>query len=271
VLEGREAVSAFVRETLADLLEMFERRVDYASAEATHLGDDVAYDRGTFAITCVSREDGSRHEATGKYFWLLRRDGDTWRIARLIHAVDEPGEAPRAPETFETARLRLMRPHGSDVPEIFARYASDPDITRYLAWPTHQTLADTEAFVAFSDRLWTERGVGPYLIRAREAHQLVGSTGLDLDGEGRATTGYVIAKDAWGRGYATEALRAMTALAGHLGLSNLSALCHAEHAASRRVLEKCGFGLDETWSGSSAFPNLPAGQSTQTVRYATRP
>lgn len=267
VLEGREACGAFVRETLAGLLEIFERRVDYASAEMTELGD-VAYDRGTFTITCVSREDGSPHEATGKYFWLLRREADGWRIARLIHAVDEPGEAPaRAPESFETGRLLLLRPRASDAPEIFARYASDPDVTRYLSWPTHQTLADTEAFVAFSDRQWAERQVGPYLIRSREDHQLIGSTGLDVDGDGRAATGYVIAKDAWGRGYATEALRAMVALAGDLGLTELSALCHAEHGRSRGVLEKCGFVLDEAWSRPSAFPNLPAGESTRTVRH----
>jgi len=267
VLEGRDACGAFVRETLAGLLEIFERRVDYASAEATELGD-IAYDRGTFTITCISREDGSRHDATGKYFWLLRRESGDWRIARLIHAVDELAEAPdRAPESFETARLLLRRPHVSDAPEIFARYASDSDVTRYLSWPTHQTLADTEAFIAFSDRQWAERGVGPYLIRSREDHQLIGSTGLDVDANGRATTGYVIAKDAWGRGYATEALRAMVALAADLGLSSLSALCLAEHAASSRVLEKCSFAMDETWSEPALFPNLSAGESRGTTRW----
>jgi ribosomal-protein-alanine N-acetyltransferase len=267
VLEGREACGAFVRETLAGLLEIFERRVDYTSAEATVLGD-VAYDRGTFTITCVSREDGSRHKATGKYFWLLRRQDEGWRIARLIHAVDEQGdESAQAPESFETARLLLRRPHVGDALEIFARYASDPDVTRYLSWRTHQTLADTEAFVAFSDQQWAERHAGPYMVRSRETHQLLGSTGLDVEDGGRATTGYVIARDAWDRGYATEALRAMIALAGDLGLSELSALCHAEHARSRRVLEKCGFVLDEAWSRPAAFPNLPAGESTQTVRY----
>ena len=34
---------------------------------------------------------------------------------------------------------------------------------------------------------------------------LLGATGLELKDEGEAVTGYVLAKDAWGKGYATEA------------------------------------------------------------------
>ncbi|HUF47280.1 MAG TPA: GNAT family N-acetyltransferase [Vicinamibacterales bacterium] len=269
VLEGREACRAFVQAMLSELLAIFERRVEYASAEAVVLGDH-AYDRGTFAITCVSRADGGRHEATGKYFWLLRRAGDGWLIARLIHAVDEPGEPPEVPETLETSRLRLARPRPGDAPDIFDRYASDPEVTRYLAWPTHRTLADTQAFVVFSDQQWSKHGVGPYLIRSRDGGRLLGGTGLQIEGQGRASTGYVLARDAWGQGYATETVRAVIALATDRGLSELSALCHAEHAPSRRVLEKCGFALDDTWTVPATFPNLPDTESRHTVRYALK-
>ena len=48
-------------------------------------------------------------------------------------------------------------------------------------------------------------------------------------------TGYVLAKDAWGQGYATEALRAMVNVARGIGIVSLSALCHPEHQASVHV------------------------------------
>lgn len=268
VLEGREACGAFVRETLADLLAIFDRRVAYVSAETAVIGDH-GYDRGVFTMVCVARDGGGRHEATGKYFWLLRREEAGWRIARLIHAVDEPGEG--APETIETPRLRLARPRPDDAQDIFDRYASDPEVTRYLAWPTHRTVADTQAFLAFSDEQWASHPVGPYLVRSREDGRLVGSTGLQIEGEGRATTGYVLARDAWGHGYATEILQAMLSLAAELGLSELSASAHADHVASRRVLEKCDFVLDEAGPRPVAFPNLPERSSMSAVRYVRRP
>lgn len=270
VLEGREACAAFVRETLAGLLEAFDRRVDYASAETTVMGD-AAYDRGTFTIECLLREDGSRSTAAGKYLWLLRLEAGGWRIARLIHAVDDDGETPRAPETIETMRLRLTRPQLVDAGEMLARYAGDPEVTRYLGWATHTTLAHTEAFVGFSDSQWTASPAGPYLIWSRDDGRLLGSTGLAFDTPDVASTGYVLARDAWGRGYATEALGAMVELAGTLGIKRLQAVCHAEHATSRRVLEKRGFRVDEAATPDVDFPNLAPDVPRRAVLYVVEP
>jgi ribosomal-protein-alanine N-acetyltransferase len=269
VLEGWDACAGFVRSALAGLLSYFERKVEYVSAEVAVLGD-VAYDRGTFSVTTARRDGGDRDQATGKYFWLLRRDGGgAWRIARLIHCLDEEGEAGTgiAPLELETPRLRLSCPRPADAQEIFERYASDPDVTRYLSWPRHQSVADTKAFIAFSDAEWARAAAGPYLIRSRETGQLLGSTGLTFEAPDKATTGYVLAKDAWGQGHATEALQAMVGLARQLGVLRLSALCHPDHRTSQRVLEKCGFARDESFSRQAAFPNLAAGAEQDVWRY----
>ena len=47
----------------------------------------------------------------------------------------------------ETPRLRLRPPQPADAQAIFERYASDPRVTRYLGWPTHRTVGDTEDFL----------------------------------------------------------------------------------------------------------------------------
>jgi RimJ/RimL family protein N-acetyltransferase len=72
----------------------------------------------------------------------------------------------------------------------------------------------------------------------------------------RASTGYVFARECWGKGFATETLAAMVLLARTLGVQRLQALSHVDHKASRRVLEKCGFELEGVLRRYLVFPNL---------------
>ena len=124
----------------------------------------------------------------------------------------------RAPPLVETPRLVLSAPVAADADLVFQRYASDDDVTKYLGWPTHRTVADTQGFLAFSALQWEREGAGPYLIWARADGQLLGSTGLGLEPGGQAITGYVLATDAWGKGYATEALTAIVDVATDIGV-----------------------------------------------------
>jgi RimJ/RimL family protein N-acetyltransferase len=149
----------------------------------------------------------------------------------------------------------LRRPELSDAPAIFRRYSSDPEVARYLAWPCHQTTEQTEAFLTWSEAEWTQWPAGPYLVESLAGHELLGSTGLAFESPNIAATGYVLARDAWGRGFATEALAAMVNLATDLGLKRLYAHCHPDNAASLCVLEKCGFTRD-SFPADSIFPNL---------------
>ena len=72
-----------------------------------------------------------------------------------------------AHEIIETERLRIRKPEARDVAEIFARYASDPDVCRFLAWPMHVSLEDTNVFLEFSNDEWSKWPAGPYLMRAK--------------------------------------------------------------------------------------------------------
>lgn len=162
----------------------------------------------------------------------------------------------KAPETLESARLIYRRPAAADAAEILARYAADPRVTRYVGFPAHASVEDTKQFLAWSDAEWERWPAGPYLIRTRAGNVLAGSTGLSFETPYRAATGYVLAADSWGQGYATEALRAMAALAPGLGVRRLYALCHVAHEPSRRVLEKGGFTREGILRRYMVFPNL---------------
>jgi [ribosomal protein S5]-alanine N-acetyltransferase len=173
----------------------------------------------------------------------------------------------KAPMQVETARLTLRQPGVADASPIFERYAGDPEVTRFLGWPRHRTVGDTEAFLQFSAAEWEQWPAGPYLIFLRADGQLLGSTGLGFQTSQEAVTGYVLAKDAWGRGYATEALAAMIEVAGRTGVVRLCAFCHPEHGPSRRVLEKNGFVLDDPPTRSTEFPNLAPGLQQDALCY----
>lgn len=158
-------------------------------------------------------------------------------------------------ERIETARLVLRKPTLVDAEAVFQRYASDREVTKYLSWRCHQSIDETRAFLEYSEREWMQWASGVYLIESREPARLLGSTGLHFETPVIAITGYVLAKDAWGYGYATEALSAIVELARTRGVRSLRASCHDENIASMRVLAKCGF-VREKPDHFVTFPNL---------------
>lgn len=174
----------------------------------------------------------------------------------------------KAPERIETARLLLRKPTLEDAEAVFSRYSSDAEVTKYLAWSTHTTIEDTKAFLRFSSAEWEKWPAGPYLIESGTSRRLLGGTGLAFETPTSAATGYVFARDAWGHGYATEALGAIVVVARDLGIHDLYALCHVDNQASVRVLEKCGFVLESTSTHSAEFPNLRAGHSRICLCYS---
>ena len=179
-----------------------------------------------------------------------------------------PRMVVRAPATMETERLVLRRPLLDDARNVFARYAGDPAVTRFLGWRPHATVEDTTLLLACCNAEWAQFGVGCYLIQSREDGELIGSVSLRLVSAQQAATGYVLARDAWGRGYATEALHAMRSLALRLGVLRLSAICHPDHRASWRVLQKCGFTREGVLRGHAQFPNIAPGVASDVVSYS---
>lgn len=81
-------------------------------------------------------------------------------------------------------------------------------------------------------------------------------------------TGYVLAKDAWGMGDATEALAAMVGVAKNSGVRRLHALCHHDHRASARVLERCDFAREGVLRAHVEFPDLFPGEPQDVACYA---
>jgi uncharacterized protein (TIGR02246 family) len=89
VQEGRAACTRFFADVIAGLLEQFDRRIVYLSAEVRVIGD-CGFDRGSFTFTVAPRSGGETSRETGKYLFLYSRAADgSWKIARAIVNLDD--------------------------------------------------------------------------------------------------------------------------------------------------------------------------------------
>ena len=138
-----------------------------------------------------------------------------------------------------TPRLLLRPGFPEDAPALAGAIA-DEAIVRNLArapWPYR--MRDAEAFLA-SPR----DPVLPGLLifeRTDGAPRLAGYCGLSRRPSGAVELGYWIARPFWGRGFATEASRALIEIATTLRVAQLEASHFIDNPASGRVLEKLGF------------------------------
>jgi RimJ/RimL family protein N-acetyltransferase len=154
---------------------------------------------------------------------------------------------------LETERLLLRRFTESDA-DALLQLESEPDVLRYVG---RRPLSDVDAyrhkiqsvFLPFYDK---PGGYGAWAIIEKASGELVGGCSLrpGLDAKSAAEMGYGpddvelgygLRKPSWGRGYATEVVRALVRKAfTELGAASVVACVTDENLASVRVLEKVG-------------------------------
>lgn len=144
---------------------------------------------------------------------------------------------------LETERLQLRAPRFEDA-KVVASLANDRRIAENTARIPHPyRRADAEDFIAAVNRSGSETA---FLIALRGG-AVIGGCGL-MEPDGQAPEiGYWLGVKHWGKGYATEAVRAVIDHAfTQLDCEALQAAARVTNPASRRVLEKCGF----QWTGA---------------------
>lgn len=159
-------------------------------------------------------------------------------------------------DTIETERLTLRPPTPRDAEAIFAGYAQDPEVTKYLVWQPHQSIADTIGFLDWCNRERATGTVFPWVIVVRETDRVAGMIQASLDGH-QAEVGYVLAHDLWGQGIMTEATRAVIDWALALpAIWRVWAYTDIDNTSSRRVLEKAGMVREGLLHRRAIHPNV---------------
>ena len=146
-------------------------------------------------------------------------------------------------EIIETERLRLRALKEEDAEAIYFGWASDDEVTKYLTWPTHQSIEDTKAILS----LWLKEYDDPKTIRfgieEKTSGKLIGAIDVVDYEEDIPEIGYLLSRPHWGKGYMTEACSAFIAYLWKLGFKSIHIAAMEENQGSNRVIAKCGFRL----------------------------
>jgi RimJ/RimL family protein N-acetyltransferase len=159
---------------------------------------------------------------------------------------------------IETARLVLRAPSKRDLDGIVV-LANNLKVAEMTATIPHPyTRNDAEAWLG---KVSTGKGHSLVVFAKGEKRVLVGVAGFGHRGdEHHPEIGYWIGEEHWGKGYATEASRALIDHAfSETGIEALSAACRINNQSSRRVIEKCGFqwvgtGLNQVKALNASVP-----------------
>lgn len=143
---------------------------------------------------------------------------------------------------LETARLRLTPLHEDDAAAIFP-LMRDAEVMAFWDMPESDD-PDLIAAIVGGQVEEMARGAAVYwAMRTLEDDQFVGVCDLsEIDRRHRrAEVGFMLGRDAWGQGYALEAMQAVLAYAAANGLRRLLARTHLGNRRSDSLLEKLGF------------------------------
>ena len=159
---------------------------------------------------------------------------------------------------LETERLRL-RAHRADDHAACLAIWSDPEVTRYIGGRPFTSEEVWKRLLQYTG-LWNLLGYGYWAVEEKSSGRYIGDIGyadfrrdMAPSLEGMLEFGWVLAPSAHGRGYASEAVAAVTAWGDrHFGALRAVCIIAPENLPSIRVAEKAGFRRwqETTYHGS---------------------
>ena len=152
-------------------------------------------------------------------------------------------------KTLETARLYLRKAQLEDAEPMFRNWASDPEVTKFLTWPAHETVESSYSVL----RMWIQGYDKPnfyqWMIVLKEIDEPIGSISVVnlRDNIAQVEIGYCIGKTWWHKGIMTEALSAVIDFFFTVvGMNRIEAIHDIKNPHSGDVMRKCGMRREGT-------------------------
>jgi RimJ/RimL family protein N-acetyltransferase len=153
-------------------------------------------------------------------------------------------------------RLQFRKPDIGDVYVLFTTYTQDSEVTRFTTWKPHVSIEETKSFIKMCIEKWNKKDEFNYIIESKENKRLIGMIKVKTD-QGKANVGYVIARQYWNNGYATESVLAMIdTLFGLEDITEVRAFCDVQNNASAKVMAKAGMNFVKNLPNYIIHPNL---------------
>lgn len=161
--------------------------------------------------------------------------------------------------TITTPRLTLRPLTTADAATTFA-YAGDPANTRYMLFLPYSNLAEAMAELAKMEQKMTQSPRRDYFFAIEAEGEHIGEISLELTADlSEAELGWILRRDCQGKGYMTEAARAVLRFARTLpGLRLLYAHCDSGNHASAAVMERLGMTLAERGTRQNRGSDTPS-------------
>ena len=152
-------------------------------------------------------------------------------------------------KVIETERLILRKFTMNDAENVLKNWASDDEVTKYLAWPTHKSIEDTKAFIGGVIEQYKSDRTYEWIIEYKENREVIGSIGVvsSYDEIGSAHIGYCIGRNWWHKGITTEAFKAVIKfLMCEVKVNRVESRHDVNNPNSGKVMEKCGLKFEGT-------------------------
>ncbi len=144
----------------------------------------------------------------------------------------------------------ILRPFVlSDAPAMFQNWARDAEVTRYLTWPAHKNMQETEQVISEWISRYQEPDFYQWCIADRETQQAIGSVAAVrvLEEIEAVETGYCLSRACWGKGLMTEVYAAVLDFFFEtVQVNRVQASHDARNPASGKVMLKCGLSYEGT-------------------------
>ncbi len=150
----------------------------------------------------------------------------------------------------ETDRLMITE-LTMDMAQEIHENSLDEDNRKFVPDEVFETPEEAREAISFlMSRYGKTEGPLVYAVITKDGRKNTGYVQMVPMEDGTWEIGYHIGSEYTGNGYATEAVRAfLPVMAERIGIGEVWGICLKENAASRRVLEKCGFELRHAGSG----------------------
>lgn len=158
--------------------------------------------------------------------------------------------------TWETSRL-IARPAGiADAQVVFADFASDAAVAKYMTWKPHRSVDETIEFLRRCERVWAEGSAFPWSLWRKQDDAFAGLIEIRVR-TSSVDLGYALARRWWRQGFMSEAVTSVVQWAlAQPAIYRVSATCDVENVASARLLERVGMEREGVLRRWLVHPNV---------------
>lgn len=150
---------------------------------------------------------------------------------------------------IETDRLTLRRFTVEDAEKMYQNWAGDPEVTKFLTWPTHKDAKVSKAVLTDWVSSYNNQNKYEWCIALKEKDEPIGSIGVVNCNEKTKSMeiGYCIGREYWHQGITSEALTAvMRFLLEEVKADRIESRHDARNPYSGAVMKKCGMRYEGT-------------------------